>query len=90
MKVIQLHVDGNSYYLSPDHDIRGLRHEVLAAVSGSPAFVTFRPVGGAEVVLLVTPHTSLRFETRDRPEPDAGDDGELMSDVDQYGFLDAA
>ena len=90
MKVIQLHIDGKSYYLSPDHDVRALQQEMLAAASGTPAFITFRPVGGIEATVLVTPHTVLRFEISHRPDHDAGNNDELMSDVDQYGFLDAA
>jgi len=90
MKVIQLHIDEKSYYLDADHDVRVLQDEMLAAASGTPAFVTFRPAGGIEVTVLVTLHTSLRFEVSYRQESEANNDDELMSDVDQYGFLDAA
>ena len=91
MKVIQLHIDGKSYYLSADHDLGALRQAVLAASAGVPAFVTFCPADDdTEVAVLVTSHTSVRLVVSSRPEPEVEDDEDLMTDVDQYGFLDAS
>ena len=93
MKVIQLHLDGTSYYLSADHDLEAFRQAVLAAAGDVPAFVTFCPADDdTEVSVLVTSHTSVRLIVSSRPEPGLQDDEDLMVDVDvdQYGFLDAA
>ena len=89
MKVVQLHIDGKSYFLNPDHDVRALQQEMIAAASGTPAFITFHPVGNIEVAALMSPHTALRFEVWHRPDSSAEGDDEPMSDVDQYGFIDA-
>ena len=88
MKVIQLLVDRQAYYLPGDFDTSALQQQILAAVSGPPAFITFRPSGETEVMALITAHTSVRFEVSERPEADMVD-VDVAPDIDQYGFFDA-
>jgi len=90
MKVIQLLLDGQAYYLPTGLDTGALQQQILAAASGPPAFITFRPSDETEVTVLITAHTSVRFEVSDRPEADIEVDDDVAPDIDQYGFLDAA
>lgn len=68
MRITKLRIDGQEFHLPPDADVHDLQQQILGAVSGRPAFVTFRPVGHGEVSVLVTAHFAVRFETEEISE----------------------
>jgi hypothetical protein len=68
MRVAKLRIDGQEFYLPPEVDVAALREQLLAAVTGRPAFVEFRSVGRGEVSVLVTQQVPIRFEIEERSE----------------------
>jgi hypothetical protein len=68
VKVIKLRIDGQMFFLPAEVDLPGLQEQILTAVAGSAAFVSFRPIGYGEVTVLVTAHVPVRFEVEEHSE----------------------
>lgn len=68
MKVIKLRIDGQAFFLPAEVDLAALREQILAAVAGPAAFVSFHPVGYGEVTVLVTAHVPIRFEVEEHAD----------------------
>lgn len=68
MKVVKLRIDGQMFFLPAELDLPELQKQILAAVAGPAAFVSFRPVGYGEVTVLVTAHVPVRFEVEEHSE----------------------
>jgi hypothetical protein len=65
VKVTKLRIDGQAFYLPPDTDLIALQEQILEAVRGRAAFVSFSPVGHGDISVLVTPSIPIRFETEE-------------------------
>lgn len=68
MRVIQLRIDGQEFYLAEDVDVDALQQQIIAAVTGPPAFVSFRPIGRGDIAVLVTANIPVRFEVQEHSE----------------------
>jgi hypothetical protein len=82
MKVVKLRIDGQMFFLPTDVDLPELQQQILAAVSGPPAFITFRPVGYHEVTVLVTAHVPIRFEVEEHAESEVDEWAERPPAID--------
>jgi NAD(P)H-hydrate repair Nnr-like enzyme with NAD(P)H-hydrate dehydratase domain len=65
MKIHKVRVDGQTFVLRPDADLKSLQDEILVAARQGAGFVRFETVGRATVVVLITPQVGVRFETTD-------------------------
>jgi hypothetical protein len=70
MLINRLRIDGQEFHLPPDADVAALKEQILAAVTGPPAFISFRPVGHGDVSVLVTAHFPVRFEAEEISDKD--------------------
>jgi hypothetical protein len=68
MRITRLRIDGQEFYLPPELDLAALQQQLLDAVRGEAAFVTFPSVGHGEVSVLVTAHVPVRFEVEELAE----------------------
>lgn len=89
MKIIKLRIDGQEFFLPAESDIAALQQQILAAVTGPPAFVSFRPAGHGEVTVLVTPQVPIRFEVEERSEAEVDQWAEHPPDIDVHDHFTA-
>jgi hypothetical protein len=82
MKVVKLRIDGQMFFLRAEVDLPELQKQILAAVTGPAAFVSFRPVGYDEVTVLVTPHVPIRFEVEEHAESEVEEWAERPPAID--------
>lgn len=89
MKVIQLRIDGQEFFLPAQVDLEGLQQQLLEAVTGPPAFVSFQPTGHGEVTVLITPHVPIRFEVQERSESEVEEWAEHPPEIDVHDAFPA-
>ena len=82
MKVTKLRIDGQEFFLPEDVDVPALQGQLLAAVREAAGFVTFRSIGRAEISVLMTPHTPVRFEIEEHPDEEVEEWGERPPEID--------
>jgi len=85
MDIMKLRIDGQMFYLPADLDLENLKAEILSAVTGAPAFITFRPTGYGEVTVLITPTISVRFEVEQHSAEEIEEWEDNPPDIDLYG-----
>jgi len=87
MIVTAVRIDGQRYVLDPSQDAATLQTQLLAARAGTAAFSTFITSDQVTITVLMTPATTVCFDTvdDDQDRDFAAEVGEVLpSDFDEY------
>jgi len=68
MIINRLQLDGQQFFLDAAQDLPGLKAQILTAARGVADFIVFTPVGHGEVSVLMTPTTTVRFESEEHDD----------------------
>jgi hypothetical protein len=88
MTTTSIRIDGHPFELSIEQDVAELKASIVAAVGGPSRFVDFLTVAQGGVSVLVTAHSAIRFEVRDRADAELCDTYRepIVTDLDLYAF----
>jgi hypothetical protein len=65
MLINKLRIESETFYLEPDENLEALKRQFLETARGVADFIVFTPIGLGKVTVLMTPHTSVRFEEQE-------------------------
>ena len=88
MHITRCYLDGQYFQLEVNVDRAALERAVLAATGRGSSFLRFTTADSREISALITPHTSVHFETVDHGENTA-EDGVSGDDATAFGLSES-